>query len=48
MRNGWGATIFDAMDTMLVMGLTDDYQEAVRFVETVDFSKSKVAGQTVS
>lgn len=48
MRNGWGATIFDAMDTMLIMDLPNFYQEAVKFVGTVNFNESKVQTQTVS
>lgn len=39
-RNGWGATILDALDTMYIMGLTDFYKEAVKFVGTVNFNES--------
>ncbi|KAG0212417.1 maturation of Asn-linked oligosaccharides protein [Mortierella sp. GBA30] len=39
-RNGWGATIIDSMSTMLVMGLDDLFDEAVRFVGTIDFNRS--------
>ncbi|KAG0164575.1 maturation of Asn-linked oligosaccharides protein [Apophysomyces sp. BC1034] len=39
-RNGWGATIVDALDTMLIMGFDDDYAEALKFVSTIDFSNS--------
>ncbi|KAF7298936.1 alpha-1,2-Mannosidase [Mycena indigotica] len=44
---GWGATIVDALPTMLVMGLTDRFNDALNFTSTVDFSKSPAAG-TVS
>lgn len=47
-RNGWGATVFDALDTMLVMGLDSYYEDAINFVSTVDFSQSKVQNETVS
>ncbi|KDQ18619.1 glycoside hydrolase family 47 protein [Botryobasidium botryosum FD-172 SS1] len=47
-RNGWGATIVDSLDTMLVMGLTDFYNEGVEFVKTIDFQKSNSSDPTVS
>jgi mannosyl-oligosaccharide alpha-1,2-mannosidase len=40
-RNGWGASIIDAMDTMYIMGLTDLFNEAVNFTSKIDFSKSQ-------
>jgi len=40
-RNGWGASIVDAMGTMYIMGLTDFFNEAVNFSATIDFSKSQ-------
>ncbi|KAF9467828.1 glycoside hydrolase family 47 protein [Collybia nuda] len=46
-RNGWGATIIDAMTTMHIMGLNDLFVEAVDFASKIDFSKSKTA-DTVS
>ncbi|KAH8987904.1 glycoside hydrolase family 47 protein [Lactarius akahatsu] len=39
-RNGWGATIVDAMSTMKIMNLTTQLSEALNFVRDVDFSKS--------
>ncbi|KAF7725369.1 hypothetical protein EC973_009636 [Apophysomyces ossiformis] len=39
-RNGWGATIVDALDTMLIMGFEDYYVEALEFVAKIDFAKS--------
>ncbi|KAH9003485.1 seven-hairpin glycosidase [Lactarius hatsudake] len=39
-RNGWGATIVDAMSTMKIMGLTTQFNEALDFVRKIDFSKS--------
>ncbi|KAJ6541128.1 glycoside hydrolase family 47 protein [Mycena sp. CBHHK59/15] len=46
-RNGWGASIVDAMPTMFVMGLTDFFNEAVNFSSNIDFSKSQTS-DTVS
>ncbi|CCO27119.1 mannosyl-oligosaccharide alpha-1,2-mannosidase [Rhizoctonia solani AG-1 IB] len=40
-RNGWGATIVDAMSTMKIMGLEDLFLEAVDFSSKIDFSRSK-------
>ncbi|KAJ6588148.1 glycoside hydrolase family 47 protein [Mycena capillaripes] len=46
-RNGWGASIVDAMPTMVIMGLEDIFEEAVNFSSKIDFSKSQT-GDTVS
>ncbi|KAF5371668.1 hypothetical protein D9758_003530 [Tetrapyrgos nigripes] len=46
-RNGWGATIVDAMSTMWVMGLDDYLDEAIKFSSQIDFSQSKT-NDTVS
>ncbi|SJL03895.1 related to Mannosyl-oligosaccharide alpha-1,2-mannosidase precursor [Armillaria ostoyae] len=42
-RNGWGASIVDAMSTMYVMGLDDLLDEAVTYAGTIDFSSSKTS-----
>jgi mannosyl-oligosaccharide alpha-1,2-mannosidase len=34
------ATIIDGLDTMLIMGLEKEYEEALSFVKDVDFTKS--------
>ncbi|KAJ8082826.1 hypothetical protein PM082_008682 [Marasmius tenuissimus] len=47
-RNGWGATIVDAMSTMHIMGFDDLFKEAVDFVGHIDFNKSQKDDQTVS
>ncbi|KAH7931258.1 glycoside hydrolase family 47 protein [Leucogyrophana mollusca] len=39
-RNGWGASIADAMSTMYIMGLTDWFEEAVNHTAATDFSKT--------
>jgi mannosyl-oligosaccharide alpha-1,2-mannosidase len=46
-RNGWGASIIDAMGTMYIMGLTDLFNEAVNFTSKIDFSNSQT-NDTVS
>ncbi|KAJ7824748.1 glycoside hydrolase family 47 protein [Mycena olivaceomarginata] len=46
-RNGWGASIVDALPTMAVMGLEDIFEEAVNFSSQIDFSKSQTS-DTVS
>ncbi|KAH7916693.1 glycoside hydrolase family 47 protein [Hygrophoropsis aurantiaca] len=39
-RNGWGASIADAMGTMYIMGLTDWFEEAVNHTASTDFTKT--------
>ncbi|KAF8586606.1 glycoside hydrolase family 47 protein [Ramaria rubella] len=46
-RNGWGASIVDAMSTMKIMGLEDLFQTALNFSSQIDFSQSKTS-DTVS
>ena len=36
---GFGVTLFDALDTMLLMGLNSEYQQAKDHVLSVDFKK---------
>ncbi|KAL1587180.1 hypothetical protein WHR41_04407 [Cladosporium halotolerans] len=36
--NGWGATLVDGMDTLWIMGMKAEFEEAVEFVETIDFT----------
>ncbi|KAJ1949296.1 hypothetical protein FBU59_001205 [Linderina macrospora] len=36
-RNGWGATIIDALDTIYIMGLDKEFKDASQFVKKVDF-----------
>ena len=37
---GWGATLVDALDTLWIMGLKDEFYEAVDAVARIDFGKS--------
>lgn len=46
-RNGWGASIADAMGTMWIMGLTDWFEQAVNHTANTDFSISHTS-DTVS
>ncbi|KAI0346608.1 glycoside hydrolase family 47 protein [Trametopsis cervina] len=39
-RNGWGATIVDALTTLYIMGETDLFEEAVNFTNHIDYNIS--------
>ena len=36
---GWAATLVDALDTLYIMGLRDEFESALEALEQVDFSK---------
>ncbi|KAF1956144.1 seven-hairpin glycosidase [Byssothecium circinans] len=38
--SGWAATLVDSLDTLWMMGLRDEFYEAVAAVATIDFGKS--------
>lgn len=38
---GWAATLVDALDSLWIMGLTDEFEAAVKAVEGIDFGKTK-------
>lgn len=38
---GWAATLIDALDSLWILGLHDEFEDAVRAAETVDFSKTQ-------
>ena len=38
--NGWGATLVDSLDTLWIMGLKDEFEEAVEAVKDIDFTTS--------
>lgn len=40
------ATIFDALDTMLIMGLDDEYTKAMSHIENVNFHESAENSKT--
>jgi mannosyl-oligosaccharide alpha-1,2-mannosidase len=35
---GWGATMVDALDTLWIMGMRDEFEDAVKAVEKIDFT----------
>lgn len=37
---GWGATLVDALDTLWIMGMRDEFREAVDAVSEIDFTTS--------
>ncbi|CAG8600944.1 2882_t:CDS:2, partial [Acaulospora colombiana] len=39
--NGWGATIIDSLDTLWIMNLTKEFEQAKEFVRTVNFTTSE-------
>lgn len=38
---GWGATLVDTMDTLLIMGLKDDFELCMEAVRLIDFTRSE-------
>ena len=38
--NGWGATLVDSLDTLWIMGLTEEFELAVEAVKKIDFHTS--------
>ncbi|KAL2870820.1 glycoside hydrolase family 47 protein [Aspergillus lucknowensis] len=38
---GWAATLVDSLDSLLIMGLLDEFEEALRAVERIDFSTTE-------
>lgn len=39
---GWGATLVDSLDTLWIMGMKDEFKEAVAAAYTIDFTKSQL------
>jgi mannosyl-oligosaccharide alpha-1,2-mannosidase len=39
---GWGATLVDSLDTLWIMGLRDEFHEAVEAVASIDFGKTNL------
>lgn len=35
---GWAATMVDALDTLIIMNLKDEFKEAVKFISTINFA----------
>ena len=40
--NGWGVTVFDGLDTMILMGLDHEYKRALKHVEDIEFDMEEV------
>ena len=38
--NGWGVTMYDSLDTMLLMGLHEPYARALKIVEGINFTET--------
>lgn len=38
--NGWGATLVDSLDSIWIMGLKDEFEDAVSYVKDIDFQTS--------
>ncbi|KAF7770505.1 CAZyme family GH47 [Agaricus bisporus var. burnettii] len=39
--NGWGVTLFDALDTLWLMGLHDEFRQSLHFVAKTNFTLDK-------
>ncbi|KAL4888023.1 1, 2-alpha-mannosidase [Aspergillus ambiguus] len=35
---GWAATLVDSLDSLIIMGLTEEFEEALKAIEHIDFS----------
>lgn len=44
---GWGATLVDSLDTLWIMGLREDFDEAVEAVASIDFGKTNLTTVSV-
>ena len=38
---GWGATLVDSLDTLQIMGMDTEYQEALKYVADIDFAHTR-------
>jgi mannosyl-oligosaccharide alpha-1,2-mannosidase len=44
---GWGATLVDSLDTLWIMGLREEFDEAVEAVASIDFGKTNLTSVSV-
>ena len=44
---GWAATLVDALDTLWIMGMRDEFYEAVAAAEAIDFSVTAMASVNI-
>jgi mannosyl-oligosaccharide alpha-1,2-mannosidase len=45
--NGWGCTLVDSLDSLLILGLTNEFNEALATVSQIDFSVTHVTAINV-
>ena len=45
---GWGATLVDSLDTLLIMGLTSEFDDAVTFASTIDFDPQSSSNDNIN
>jgi mannosyl-oligosaccharide alpha-1,2-mannosidase len=38
---GWGATLVDSLDTLLIMGMKTEYDEALKWIAEIDFAHTR-------
>jgi len=38
---GWGATLIDSLDTLQIMGMQTEYEEALKYVAKIDFAHTR-------
>lgn len=43
--NGWGVTLFDSLDTMIMMGLIDEFARSLPVVSRATFETRAVSGE---
>ena len=42
---GWAATLVDSLDSLVIMGMTDEFEEALAALEHIDFTSTNSATQ---
>ncbi|KAI8882041.1 glycoside hydrolase family 47 protein [Backusella circina FSU 941] len=45
-RNGWAASIYDGLDTLLIMNLQDEYDTAINYIKRVDWKNTTSSSKT--
>lgn len=40
--NGWGVTLVDSLDTMLIMGLYDEFYDSMSVISSMSFALKNV------
>lgn len=39
---GWAATLVDSLDSLLIFGLTDEFEQALPYIKSLDYTKSTI------